>query len=83
MKIWVIQILDIAHETFDYKLINNAKTTFVRNFPDAVVTCWMDTGNYLMGSGNSIDVVQNKNDLRENKKQFQRIVIGQGSMLCV
>lgn len=83
MEIWVIQILDIAHECFNHALINNAKTTFLENFPDAVVTCWMDRGNYLIGSGNSIDVLQNKNDLRENKKQFQRIVIGQGSMLCV
>jgi len=79
----VIQVIDISHAIIEQTLIDKAKATFFKTFPDAVITCWSDTGNYLMASEDSIDVVQNNNDLRKNKNKMNRMVIGQGSMLCV
>ena len=82
-NISVIQIIDTSHKIIDQKLTDNAKETFLKTFPDAVITCWRDSGNYLIASENSIDIVQNNNDLGRNKNKMHRMVIGQGSMLCV
>ena len=83
LNVSVIQIIDISHKVIDQSLIDMAKVAFFKSFPDAVITCWRDFGNYLVAAETNIDVVQNNNDFRGNKNKIHRMVIGQGSMLCV
>ena len=74
----VIQIIDISHTIIEQTLIDKAKAAFFKTFPDAVITCWSDTGNYLMASEDSIDVVQNNNDLRTELRNLRNELRGVG-----
>lgn len=82
-KYLVVQIIDREHVYFDVELVNAAKVAFTKYFPDAVLTCWQDTGNYIVDYESRLDVVQNNNYYSHMKSKINRIVLGQGSILCV
>ena len=78
-----IQIIDLELVNLDTKLIKRSKLSFYKNFPDAVLTCWKDSGNYILIEDTKLNVIQNSNNFAHKKSKFHRVVLGQGSILCV